>query len=231
MKGSDMALCPGWIKGLHEIYQKAYIAIITSLNSEKTDFINELFKYNNVKVDAIYRRKGEQPYFSQNYSQLIHEFSCNNAVILTAIGLESTEIEEKKDWDLIYQPTLSVYKRINVDMWPVSQSNSPKFCVFLIPNPRAQQFEGCLSLCRVAKIIKKVLKTWKIIQEFKEIDFSSRQDLKLFKLHSSNFGKTDDISYQVMVYYGKESERKPYLRYFYSSIKSQIELSKYRKKE
>jgi hypothetical protein len=226
---SDMVLCPGWIKGLFTIYQKAYIAVISSLSPEKAEFLSELFKYNNVSIDAMYRRKGIQPYFSQNYSQVLQEFNCSSALVLAAVGLETAEIETRANWELIFEPTLSNTKKINIQMWPLHKENSMKYTVLLIPNPRAQAEEGCLNFNRIAKVVRKVIKHLKGNMEI--IEVGHREVIRVGKIEAGKFGSFADGEQKVMVYCGSHQEKKAYFRYFYSAVKSQIELNKYRKKD
>ena len=88
-----MSVCPGWAKGINMLYTKAYIVILSS--SDKVEFISDLFLHNNVKVDAIYKRRGNLPHFFQDYSQVFYEFSLNSALILSSINLDVDEINNR----------------------------------------------------------------------------------------------------------------------------------------
>ena len=70
--------------------------MISSSTEEKIQFISEYFEHNNVVLDAIYKRRGFQERFIQDYSQILNDFNCKSTVVISSLGLEIDEIEKRK---------------------------------------------------------------------------------------------------------------------------------------
>ena len=92
-----MGLCPDLAKGLNYLYKQAFVAIITSSSTQKAGFLLDLFSHLNIKVDAVYRRKGGQTKSVQDYSQLVYDFAMQKNVVISSLCLDVAEIYERND--------------------------------------------------------------------------------------------------------------------------------------
>lgn len=225
-RASDMALCFGWCKGIEKIYQKAYVVVVSSSDSEKIGFICQLFQYKNVKVDGIYRRIGMQPGYFQDYSQIFHDFQVKTALVVSSLGLDIEEINTRQAWSILYEPSLSSDKKILAKMCPLSQFSNIKQNLLLVPNPRGQNLELAIHFTAVSSLIKKMLKKNQCLHEIAEEFNSEMTGIKSFKLGFKDFGIESTEKIQVFIFTGQENDRKPYLRYHLNNMKIQIELNK-----
>jgi hypothetical protein len=216
-KSSDLAICPNWAKGMVRLYKKVNLAVISS--TDKSDFLKKYFKEWSVQVDAIYERKGQQPRYLQDYSQIILDFDCQNVFILSSIGLESQDLDERSDWDLCYEPTLSIGKRILLNMFPIYNASYPTPSVFLIPNPRAQNNELAIDFFELSGVILKFIKH----------KGNGIQGLRTFAVPWSKLNVECNESVSIQIYTGKGLKKKPYIHFVYKQIITQIELNNFLK--
>lgn len=229
-RSSDMSLCPGWIKGLSLIYQKAFICIISSLSLDKCEFILNLFSHNSVKIDAFYIRKGKQLRYAQDYSQILDEFPSPYSILLSSIGLDSDDIRSRNSWDLIYEPSMSYHKKICTSMWPVGylDQNDPPV-ILLIPNPRAQEKENCILFGEISIAVLKVLKCLRKAYMLDEICIESKGVLRHCTIPQDKFDSNAKGDYEIVVLTGVDAHKRPYFKYYFHTIKNQIDLTKFHK--
>ena len=225
-RGSDMSLCSGWNKGINDIYQKAFVAVVSSSADDKVEFIVKLFMHYHVKFDGIYKRTGVQPGYLQDYSQIFSDFSVKDALVVSSLSLDIEEIQSRECWGLFYEPSLSEAKRIVARMCPVHRFGEVKPSVVLVPNPRGQEGEVGLCFGEISRFVLRMVMKKQCFHELGEEIGRGQTEVKAFKLGFREFGIESEEKMQVFVIVGKECERVSYVRYHLNNLKTQIEIGK-----
>lgn len=156
----ELFLRPGWVKGMRALQQCVQVALFIDLPRGRFEKLRQALRNSGVRVDAVYRQRKRSILFEQNYAQTISDFglcavSSSHVMVLSALQLDQTEIETRRNWDLLYDQSLSSHRRICTYGLPVKENDVS--VVWLVPNPRAQEGHLCIGMDDIAgEIVKSV---------------------------------------------------------------------------
>ena len=126
----------------------------------------------------------------------------------------------------MYEKSLSAKKKIVASMCPVQHNDNLLLLTLLIPNPRAQDKEFAITFPDISELILKLIKIRIAHNEINEAFNQLDAGIRVFKIPYSKFGCKSDANINILVYTGKKTEKKSYLRYHYRFLKTEIEINK-----
>ena len=156
----EFFLRPGWVKGVRSLSQFLQVVLFIDLPRSRYEKVNQAIRASGLQIDAVYRRRKKQVAFLQDYSQTLYDFglkgvSSSHVMVVSALQLEQSEIQTRKDWGLVYERSMSSHRRICTFGLPVWSNNVSLF--WMVPNPRAQDGHECISFEDIATVILKFL--------------------------------------------------------------------------
>jgi hypothetical protein len=221
-KAHDFFLCPAWIQGMCKLARWSFIVVVSSASIENLKFLVEYFAFNKVLVDAVYKKRGDLPRQAFDASQVLADFKINSCLFCSSVGIEAGEVEDRNGSDLVFEPALSLSKRLLTLMCPV---NSACVNVFF-PNPRAQIHDSAILFTEIVDLLVKVLK----------VDLAGKMqelaDQGIFKkaVFPLEWLVKRSGSCALFLCSGRFLKKRGYTGYTLSHLKTELDLQKFLKK-
>lgn len=221
-KAHDFFLCPGWIQGLTKMLKGAFVVVFSTSSSDNLKFIAEYFTFNNVLIDAIYKKRGSLERQSSNIAQVLSDFKVSSCILVSSIALEACELEERSGWNMLYEPTASEKKRIVAFSCPVNSTINVYF-----PNPRAQIQDLAILFTEICDFLMRIIKNHDSGNFLDRL--AEEGELKKVLVPMEKLGGKGGAC-SIFVNTGKTMKKRPYTSYTLAHLKTEMDLQKFLKK-
>lgn len=192
-KRASLSFRNNYYQGLQKLKQEFYIVLISTYSRPITKDLMNFFDKKQLIFDAIYiqRHRTWHPRHTHNVVSILDDFYVedkSNTLTISAIGIDTNEISNRKSFNLIYEPTSSFKKKFLTYFSPTCPKEAP--INILIPHLLLQnKYQSFLDIgnfvIRLKKMNKDFFDTFEILTNCPKLETSFRDPE--FGCNSCNF--------------------------------------------